>query len=52
MAGECLQLAHASDNSTTKAALLEMAQTWAKLVEHASQATPIEALQESDEGRP
>jgi hypothetical protein len=51
MAGECVQLAHASDNSTTKAALLEMAQTWARLVEHARQAEPIEAFREPDENR-
>jgi hypothetical protein len=52
MAGECVKLAHDSDNSTTKVALLEMAQTWAKLAEHASQAAPIEPPPEPDETRP
>jgi hypothetical protein len=33
MAGECLKLAHNSDDPTNKALLLEMAQSWVKLAE-------------------
>jgi hypothetical protein len=51
MAGECVRLAHGIDNSTTKAALLEMAQTWVRLIEHAKQAALIEAVHEPDESR-
>jgi hypothetical protein len=35
MAAECLRMAQNTDNPTSKALLLEMAQTWVKLAEQA-----------------